>query len=284
MNWFPGLLCILYSCISHADTSIWKITRDNHRLYLGGTVHVLSSSDYPLPAPYERAYQSSQRLVFETDMQKLQAPEFQQLMLQRLTYREGKTLAHVLSSQSYQKLLDYCDSRGIAITSIEVFKPGLVTVILLLNELQRLGMSGVGVDAFFHSKARQDGKALGQLETIEDQLEFLEHMGLGKEDELIEYSLSDIANLQELMKDLKRAWRVGDMAELQRVAIEPYIDEFSRTLDNLLGDRNNKWMPKIEAMLNTDEVEFILVGVLHLTGEQGLLAQLKSRGYRIEQQ
>ena len=282
-KWNIGLLSILFSVSSLAETSIWKISKNNHHLYLGGTVHVLSPSDYPLPEPYEKAYQSSHKLIFETDMQKLESPEFQQLMLQELTYRDGKTLANVLSAQTYQKLESYCDSRGISLKSIESFKPGLVTSVLLLTELQRLGMSGVGVDAFFNSKAQQDNKPVGQMETIEEQIEFLQRMGRGKEDELIEYSLSDIDNLQPLMKSLKQAWRVGDMKELKRVAIEPYIDEFPRTLENLLDHRNNNWVPKIEAMLKTAEVEFVLVGALHFVGEQGLLNQLKSRGYAIEQ-
>ncbi len=274
---------MFFSVALSADTSIWKISKNNHHLYLGGTVHVLSQADYPLPAPYEKAYQLSHRLIFETDMQKLQSPEFQQLMLQKLTYRNGKTLANVLSAQTYKKLEDYCNSRGISLTGIEVFKPGLVTTVLLLTELQRLGMSGVGVDAFYNSKAQQDNKPVGQLETIEEQLDFLEAMGKGKEDEFIEYSLSDIDNLQALMESWKKAWRVGDMKELKQVTIEPYLDKFPRTLENLLDHRNNNWVPKIEALFKTTEVEFVLVGVLHFVGEQGLLNQLKSRGYAIEQ-
>ena len=108
-------------------------------------------------------------------------------------------------------------------------------------------------------------------------------MGRGKEDELIEYTLSDIENLSSLMINMKEAWRSGDVPELERLAIAPYIEAFPGILDNMLNNRNNKWMSKIEEMLNTSEVEFILVGALHLVGEQGLLAQLNLRGYTIEQ-
>ncbi len=278
-----GLFCLFFSGLAHAETSLWKISKNNHHLYLGGTVHILAASDYPLPAAFEKAYQSSHKLVFETDVEKLQSPEFQQLMLQKLTYRDGKTLADVLSVQTYQRLESYCTSRGISLDSIHAFKPGLVTSVLLLAELQRLGMSGVGVDEFFSSESRQDNKPVGQLETVEEQLYFLGRMGQGQEDEFFEYSLSDIDNLQSLMKSMKKAWRTGDMKELQRVAIEPYIDEFPRPLEKLLDHRNTSWIPKIEAMLETEEVEFILVGVLHFVGEQGLLNQLKTRGYSVEQ-
>lgn len=91
-KWNIGLLSILFSVSSFAETSLWKITKNNHHLYLGGTVHILAESDYPLPSPYEKAYQLSHRIVFETDLQKLQSPEFQQAMLASLSYQNGKTL------------------------------------------------------------------------------------------------------------------------------------------------------------------------------------------------
>ncbi len=294
MSWFPlmkicinewcvGFLCIFFLGVTYAETSVWKITKNNQHLYLGGTIHVLSATDYPLPDPFEKVYQLSQRVVLETDMQKLQKGDYQQLMLHKLIYQDGKTLASVLSTQTYQRLQNYCKSRNILLSSIEAFKPGLVTMILLLTELQRLGLSGAGVDAFFNSKAQQDNMPVSQLETLEEQLDFLVDMGRGKENELIENSLNDLADLPAMMKNLKRAWRTGNMAALERVAMESYIGKYPHTLDSLLEDRNSKWMSKLETMLQSAEVEFVLVGVLHLTGEQGLLNQLKSRGYAVEQ-
>jgi uncharacterized protein YbaP (TraB family) len=53
--------------------------------------------------------------------------------------------------------------------------------------------------------------------------------------------------------------------------------------ESLLVNRNNNWMPKIEAMFDTDETEFVLVGVAHLVGEHGLTAMLQSKGYEIVQ-
>jgi uncharacterized protein YbaP (TraB family) len=40
-------------------------------------------------------------------------------------------------------------------------------------------------------------------------------------------------------------------------------------------------MPKIKTMLKTKEVEYILVGALHLVGEEGILQQLKDAGYTV---
>ena len=284
LNALCGVIICLICNSLFADTSVWKVSKDNRHLYLGGTVHILSNTDYPLPAPFEKAYHLSHRIVLETDMQKLQSPEFQGVMLAQLSYGDGRTLKDVLSSQTYGKLARYCESRGIPITSVHGFKPGLLTSVLLLFELQRLGLAGDGVDAFFNAKAIEDKKQLGKLETAEEQLHFLASMGEGEEDEMIEYTLRDIENLPKLMTGIKQNWRKGDMVNLEKLAIQPYIEEFPDTFEVLLNERNRNWMPKIERMLANPEVEFILVGALHLAGEQGLLAQLRQRGYKLEQQ
>jgi len=265
-----------------AETSVWKISKGNRHLYMGGTVHVLSKADYPLPPSFEKAYHLSHSIVLETDMQKLQDPEFQQHMIAELSYTGGRSLADVLSAETFQKLEDYCTQRGIPLEGIVHFKPGLVSTVLLITELQRLGLVGEGVDDFYYTKAIGDQKKLGKLETAEAQVQFMATMGQGKEDEMIEYALSDIADLSKLMTDLKLAWRTGDMQSLKEIAIQPYFEKFPETFDVLLNQRNTAWVPKIESLLKTAEVEFVLVGVLHFVGEQGLLAQLKARGYKIE--
>lgn len=278
-----GFLSVISIGNALAETSVWKINKGNQHLYLGGTIHILAEQDYPLPLAYEKAYQSSQRIILETDLQKLQSPEFQQRMLLGLNYKNGKTLKNFLSARTYKKLEDYCSSRNIQLSSISTFKPGLLTSALLMVEMQRLGLAGIGVDSYFESRARKDGRPMGELETVEQQLEFLGNMGTGIEDEFIEYSLGDLENLSTLMTSMKKVWRSGDMPALERIGLEPYIEKFPQTMDNLLTRRNNAWMPEIEAMLKSAEIEFVLVGALHLVGEHGLLAQLKSRGYRIEQ-
>jgi uncharacterized protein YbaP (TraB family) len=40
-------------------------------------------------------------------------------------------------------------------------------------------------------------------------------------------------------------------------------------------------MPQIEKMLTTAEIELILVGALHLAGQEGLLNQLEKKGYGV---
>ena len=59
--------------------------------------------------------------------------------------------------------------------------------------------------------------------------------------------------------------------------------EYPEIYKKVLVDRNNNWIPLIDAYFDTESVEFVLVGALHLHGPDGILNLLKESGYSISQ-
>ena len=278
-----GLLLLILSFSVQAQSPVWKIEKNDRVIFIGGSFHMLTPEDYPLPAAFEEAYQQSAQIVFETDIQKAQSPEYQQTMMRQLSYNDGRNLQQVLKEDTYLAVAEFFTNRGIPMAAIVNFKPGMVAMTMTVVELQRLGLVGVGVDAYYNEKSVNDQKKLGQLESVEDQLEFISRMGEGREDEMLSYTITDIEAIPGMWKKMKDAWRNGDMSKLRDIGISPLKSDFPALYQSIIVDRNNSWMPQIEAILKTREVEFVLVGALHLAGDDGLLAQLASRGYKIQQ-
>jgi uncharacterized protein YbaP (TraB family) len=245
-------------------------------------VHVLSKQDYPLPEQFDQAYQKSQILVLETDLNAMDKPEIQALLQKKLMYAQGQNLKSHLKPATYKALEQYLQKINLPIAAIQQFKPSLVMLTLMIAELQRLDLAEAGVDAFFNRKALTEGKTLAQLETVTKQLEVLENMGKGHEDELILSTLDDLKNLPDMMQDLKTAWRNGDLTQLESIGITPLAKDYPTLYQMILVERNLSWLPQIEAFLTTPEKELILIGALHLVGKDGLLAQLRQRGYKVE--
>jgi uncharacterized protein YbaP (TraB family) len=50
----------------NTKTSVWEISNGDNVLYIGGTIHILRESDYPLPSAFDTAFNDSEIIVFET--------------------------------------------------------------------------------------------------------------------------------------------------------------------------------------------------------------------------
>ena len=277
------LISLLLPQLVCAETSLWRIRKGNNQLVIGGTIHLLGKSDYPLPDEFEQAFREISMLVLETDLDAPSKPKFQAQLLQSLMFTDGTTLKSKITPKTYKALARYCKSAGLSINTMQSMKPSMVVLSLTLAELKRLGLAEAGVDHKFLEKAKKSGKQITGLESAETQISTLADMGKGHENELILSTIKELKKTPEFMDELKKAWRNGNLADLERIGLKTMRAEFPELNKTLLTNRNNAWLPKIKAMLSTPERELILVGALHLAGEDGVLAQLQKQGYTVEQ-
>jgi uncharacterized protein YbaP (TraB family) len=280
MRWLCLLLLLTVNSV-YAASSVWVVSKGANKLYIGGTVHVLAQSDYPLPAEYEQAYSKSDQLVFETNIKDAAGPQFQQQMLERMIYPKGETLHDNLGSSAFKGLTNYCAAQNIPLANLEHMRPQMVVLALTSIALQRIGMVSAGVDQYFYQRAQKDKKPIQYFETTTQQLDYLVNMGKGHEDQLVLNTIRDLDDVNTMMGEMKSAWRTGNQKKFERVAIDPMKKDYPDLYQELLVNRNKAWLGYIEKMLKTSDVEFILVGALHLVGPDGVLQQLQARGYQV---
>ena len=278
-----GIFLVLIFCThSLAESSVWKIQKGNSILYIGGTIHLLRQSDFPLPAEFLKAYSLSDLLVFETDIGKMNDLSVQQKLLSKAVYTDGSTIEQHLSAKTYQLLDEYCSSNGIPIDQLKLFKPAIIAVMVDEIELMKLGVVQEGVDMYFYKSAANDNKLIDGLETIDEQIDYILNMGKGKEDEFITYSINDIKSTQENFEAMIDLWKKGDVDRLHRLIIDEIKSEMPELYKDVIADRNNNWMPLIEKYFYNQKTEFILVGMAHLIGRDGIIEQLARKGYKVE--
>ncbi len=255
-------VCLFLLSLSQAkaDTSVWSVRSGDNVIYLGGTVHLLRPADYPLPGEFEEAYQASSELYFETDIASMSDLSVQAQMLQQLTYGDDESLSSILSDEAYAALSAYTATAGLPIAMLNKFKPGLLISTLQILVFQSMGFTPQGVDAFFHTWAVADGKAEGQLETVQEQIGFIAAMGEDNESEFILLSLKDLTETGNVIDGMIGAWRSGDAQGLSELFVEDMKVEAPALYDTLLLERNLKWIPQINRMLQDADTEFVLVG------------------------
>lgn len=274
------LNCLLFN-IGYAQTSLWKVEGKGTTLFIGGTIHLLSPDDYPLPAEYDSAFSRSDKLIFEADIAQMENPEVAQRLVLKAMYSDDRTLKSVLNQENYKALEEEADKLNIPLFQMEKFKPSMVVMTIMMMKMKQLGLTAEGVDKHFYNKANEDNKELGFLETLEEQIDLIVNMGEGNENDFVKYSLKDFENMEEELDDLTTTWRDGS-SRIMIKQVKTMKKEFPDIYQSLLIDRNNAWMPVIEKYLNDDTIEFILVGVMHLIGKDGVLKLLEKKGYKVE--
>lgn len=278
-----SMILVLFSCTqAPAESSVWKVQKGGATMYLGGTCHLLRPSDFPLPAEFEQAYRESEIIVLETDVGGFNDPAIQAKLMSSATYADGTTIDKHISSQTYALLTEYCTSRGISLETLKHFRPSMITMMITVMELNKLGVSQEGVDMFFYNLAAKDQKPIEGLETVDEQIRFMTEMGQGDEDALITHTINETKSLEEQYGRLVDAWRTGDIPKLYDFMVSELKVKTPGLYKKLLYDRNKNWLPLIDAYQKTPKKEFILVGVAHLVGPEGLIESLIQKGYEVE--
>ena len=252
-------------------------------MYLAGAVHLLTADYYPIDPAFDRAFDQSDLLVEELDMQEMLAPESQMLMLTRGMLPSGQSLQGVVSAETYAAVAKNAASLGLPLAPLTRFKPWALALTLQALEWQKAGFSAdLGLDRHFFDKAKAAGKPVQGLETLEFQISRFDGLPPEAQDRLLMEALNEIQTLQASFKTLADAWKSGDTATVERIVLRDLKAE-PEIYARLLIERNRTWLPKIEALFARPTSSLVVVGAAHLIGTDGLLELLKAKGYRIEQ-
>lgn len=264
-----------------AESSVWLVEKGANKVYLGGTIHLLRATDYPLPVEFEKAYHQSQLVTFETNIKQLNNPDISRQMLFKMSYQDKRTIQSETSPEVYQQLNNYAKSAGISLKFMRKAKPGMLMSAFMLNELGKIGVNQEGIDMYFLNKALDDNKKTLFLETPVQQIDFLAEIGIGNEDRFYQSLMRDIEQTQTLFSKMVKYWRSGNNVMLDAATNQMMKADSPQTFETLIVQRNLNWLPTIEQYFETPEIELILVGAAHLIGEQGLLNKLAAKGYKV---
>ena len=283
----------LLSCASSAPAAgegsgktggspVYKITKNGNVLYLGGSIHVLRDTDFPLPEGFDYAFSMSDVLVLEADVDLMNTQEVQEYLLYSSLFLDGRSLRTVLSPQTYEMLSLACDKYGFPMDdTVQMIKPSMVVNILTVLQILELGFAETGVDQYYYEKAKDENKTIAFLESVESQIDLMVSMGEGYEDDYVQYSLQDMENTEEDIETMVYEWKNGIISGAEESLAE-MIDEWPMLYKSMITDRHDQWFPQIDQFLASGKTHFIIVGFLHLPGPYGLLQYLESKGCTVE--
>jgi uncharacterized protein YbaP (TraB family) len=231
----------------------------------------------------EAGYSDSKIIVFETNIDGLSDPAFAAKVTSLGLLPAGQTLEQHVSKQTYGLLQQKVGELGLQVEIFNQFKPWLCALTLTSMELQRLGFNpDYGIDKNFFDRAKQDGKDMRFLETIDDQLELFTEMSRQEEDSFLAKVLQELDTMGVKVTDMINAWKSGDsdkLASMVKIEFEGYPEVYAK----MLVERNQKWVEQIEDLSGQDGNSLVVVGAAHFVGDDSILELLKRNGFEVEQ-
>ena len=255
---------------------VWKVTGPHGGvIYLGGSIHGLASTDYPLPAAYNRAFEASAALVTEDDpnVSRYRAERFYKSGF----YSGGDSLRNHVDPRTYDYLRRFFTRAGVPESEMAKCKPWMLIMMLWSG-----GTNELGIEAYLVRRARANHMPIFGLETFQEHGEIIS----GLSDKQAELVLLSIFIPQAPGTDVSRkilsAWRRGDADTIARLQQDMQRD-LPTFAERLIAGRNRNWIAKIERYIRDRRTYFVVAGAAHMGGPNGVLALLRQRGYRIEQ-
>ena len=263
--------------------TLWRATGQSNSVYLLGSIHLLRPGDYPLPAAIDAAYEEAEVLVMELDMDDLDGAQAQQLFTRYGVLPDGKTLRDLMGEPAYQQASAAAEAINIPIEMLAQSEPWLAAITVEMMMLYRIGFNPMlGIEMQLVSQAAHDGKPIEGLETAAEQTAFLDGLSLDTQRDMLLQTLEDGAGIEESIDEIIRAWRYGDIAALESGLLRD-LEKNEELSEALVNRRNRRWVTQISELLDDSDDYLVVVGALHLIGDQGVPELLARSGVKIIQ-
>ena len=255
----------------------WSISKDGEQAgFLLGTIH--SEDPRVLDFPLEFMANLSANQVFAMEM----VPDLP--TLKRLTefmqYQDGTTLESRVGPERFTSL-------QLALSEYQVPADWIIRM-KIWAAMMTLSVpppeTGFFMDFSLSLRAAGAGLKVVGLETLEQQLSFLEDMPVAQQLMLLDQALVEHEKVREIHEQMVDSYLAGDLLALKSQAEEQLdqleLDAKQYFMEQGIDMRNRRMLESLLPHLQTSRV-FVAVGALHLPGEAGLIQLLRAQGYNL---
>lgn len=264
---------------------LWRVGEGPRTVYLLGTFHLLRTDDYPLHPSVYVALDDAESVLFELPGDVMFDPALGRRFAEAGLRRDGRSLAQDLGESNWSRLEAASRRVGLDPRALAPMRPWLAALTLSLAYMQSEGLDpALGMDRHLAERAARAGKAIGGLETVDQQIALFEGMPDASARRQLDDLLSRASELGPEVQWLHAQWRTGDADALYWGMAASMKARDPALYARINTDRNEAWLPLIAARLEglgTDDT-LVAVGSLHLVGAEGLVQRLAELGHRVE--
>lgn len=262
---------------------LWKVQSKTNIVYILGSIHFFKKEGYPLNKKIEDAFEKSNVLAVEANINDIGQIDIQKL-IEIAFYPENDSLEKHVSRETYEIIKKEFVGLGLPLEFINKQKPWLLALTLTSLELVKLGFDPTyGIDMHFLSKAT--GKKIMELESLNYQINLLSGFSDQDQEIFLLYTLKDLKMLGQEADKLMNAWTSGDAKGIESIISKSIKEDrrMSSIYEKLIYERNRNMASRIEEFLKTKDTYFVIIGAGHIVRNKGIIEILRRKGYIVEQ-
>lgn len=285
VRWLVAALAALTALPVSASPPVWELTMDRSVMRIAGSVHYLREEDYPLPVILRRAYAEADRVVVEFDTSGRRSP-VDPRVLTRQVPRAGRLkpagkLRRSLSTAEFTALRRLANDRGFDVERLDDMRPWFAGMYVIDRKLEEAGFrADLGLDSKILEWARRDSKAVISLDSRSQQRRLFNEVPVAEQVGFLMQSLRDAPRMGDAMARVVASWRDGDLEYLKA----SLLDNLKRRPDeyrHFAVDRNRRWLERLTELPDDGGSYLVVVGTLHLLGDDSLIALLRREGFEV---
>jgi len=255
-------------------------------LYLLGSVHVGDGRPLVLDAKLAEAFASAEELVVEVDLAEVTPERVMRFLGSDGMLAPEEQLSQLLSPETLVLLRDFTAQHDLDAALVERLEPWAISLLVIEGSLREAGYEGAyGVDQWFLTRAKESGKPVVGLESVEFQLGLLADLSQEHQERLLRDSLLAAApgGGMEKVESILDAWERGDAEALERLAHAELAEDPSLApfFEATYFARNESMRDTLERLMGDGRTRFCVVGSGHLVGARGIPALLAAEGHRV---
>ncbi len=258
-----------------ADPALWVVKDDDTTIYLFGTVHVLRPGLSWFDEAVKTAFDASDEVVLELVMP--DDATAKAAVMKHAVNTSGTTLTAMLPEDERAAYLQSLTNIGVPPAALDQYQPWFAATNLSIMTLMKAGYdANSGAEKVITAAAKEAGKPVSGLETMDQQLGFFSGLSKDSQIALLTSTVEELPNATKMTDDMVAKWGAGDPQGLGELMNES-LRETPELSKVLLADRNARWAEWINTRMAKPGTVFIAVGAGHLAGDDSVQAMLAKR-------
>ena len=284
---------LMFFCITLGVNAqlLWKVSGNglDKPSYIFGTHHVAPLSMKDSIAGMTEAMNGTSQVYGELVMEDMMKPEMLMKMQQAMMLPTDTTLKSLFTQAQYDSIASVVkENIGMELAMFDKLKPAALNaqlaVVLSVKALKGYNPQEQ-LDTWFQTQAKQAGKKVGGLETMESQINILYNsQSLKRQAQQLYCSATHIDYGIDMTRRLAEAYLNQDLDKLLEITEEKMgnaCDSTSEEEEALIYGRNANWAKQMPDIMKQASTLFV-VGAGHLPGEHGVLKLLEKQGYTVK--